>query len=68
MIQKILGPTFILLAQISCVPKLSEKVENIIPQEIKLQCRQQCAVYDTKSQSIVGYGMCVDTCVSSHGY
>ena len=66
--QKILFLMFVLLAQISCVSPLMDKNSNPVPQKLNDQCKQECTVYGSNSQSIVGPAMCIDACLRSNGY
>ena len=65
---KILALTFFLLIQVNCALQSANKDRKEAPQEIKLQCKKQCYAYDTNSQSIVNYEMCVDTCLRSNNF
>ena len=65
---KILALTFFLLIQVNCALQSTNKDRKEAPQEIKLQCKKQCYAYDTNSQSIVNYEMCVDTCLRSNNF
>jgi len=57
----------VMILLIGCVPPLTDRGGNPVPQKVDYQCKQQCGLYDNRT-SIVGYAMCVNDCLRANGY